>query len=73
MKNEWISVEDRLPNNGINILMFMKNKTHSWSQIGCYDSTHNDWCVCNEQLDHVEKDFYEDVTHWQPLPEPPNV
>ena len=60
--SKWISVKDRLPENGAVVLGYMvsrdyrtikwKNNTHRWEGI----------------LIDYEKDF---VTHWIPLPEPP--
>ena len=55
--NEWISVEDRLPENNKHYLIFNDNcvlfaryKDKAW-QDGIW--------------------FYRNVTHWMPLPEPP--
>ncbi len=68
--NGWTSVKDRLPKDGKNVLIFARNKTHSWVQIGLYDTCY--WYISDEKLDSIEIDFDECVTHWQPLPEPPN-
>lgn len=68
---EWISVKDSLPEKNKNVLLFMKNNTHSWVQIGISDDFYPSWFVCDACLDHVEINFDELVTHWMPLPEPP--
>lgn len=72
-KGEWISVEDRLPQEGgavcENVILFMDNGlvTVGWlNQItnrGYYLDTIND-VVIKAPLSRF--------THWMPLPEPPN-
>jgi hypothetical protein len=63
MNMEWISVKDRLPQMGEDVLCFsMKRIFHSWwdnisSSCDWYD-IQNNWII-------------EDVTHWMPLPEQP--
>ena len=55
--NEWISVEERLPENSANVLVCHENgyvTTNAWL-IGC-------WWFKNER---------NPITHWMPLPEPP--
>ena len=64
--NEWISVDDRLPEIEGHYLVhtprsFPKNCK---LQIGELYSDDNSWY--NEADDYLD-----DVTHWQPLPEPP--
>jgi len=70
--SEWISVEDRLPiseaemadHNYLNIEVIIA--TDSFVSTGYFEAgnTFNFWCEF--------KDIGEDVTHWMPLPEPPN-
>ena len=61
LMSEWISVEDRLPEHNQIVLVFNKN-----------------WLLKNMSTDlFLEKGgrkwflMYRDVTHWMPLPEPP--
>jgi hypothetical protein len=58
---EWISVKDRLPEEGANVLIYNKEYLHKGL---------------------IETDYYENnrfryfrdtVTHWMPLPSPPNA
>lgn len=61
--SEWISVKDRLPNKGEVVLCFFKYEPESPN------------VVC-ENLYYGSKIFMSDsekVTHWMPLPEPPEV
>jgi hypothetical protein len=67
---EWISVKDRLPEHETRVHIYLKEKT-AWYDVmyGAYESD-------------VQPTFYDDrtdsiimldeVTHWMPLPEPPN-
>lgn len=65
----WISVEERLPEDCSYVIVYLRNK-------------HND----NKDIWHIDADYFEDgdwhrypehgyynVTHWMPLPEPPNA
>jgi len=66
MKDKWISVENRLPEFGKSILVYNKGVEHSSVRMafmtsrGFYDAYE---CGCGIKLDNV--------THWMPLPKPP--
>ncbi len=65
--SEWISVDDRLPEDFDPVLMFA-TKSRSWYGVGF-------WCGGRVSFNGVSAhpsavDF--GVTHWMPLPEPPN-
>lgn len=69
--NNWISVEDRLPEEKVNVLVagyaYNKPGGEYWQSIGArYDGR---WVEDAEDVGYWEK---HPVTHWQPLPEPPN-
>lgn len=56
--NDWISVKDRMPEEGVDVLVYLNRKS--------------------ADVDFVDREsgnfFYYDegkVTHWRPLPEPP--
>jgi hypothetical protein len=59
--NGWISVEERLPQDHLNVIV---HTTDCETTIAWYSLSNECWMQgCN---------FYEyNVTHWQPLPEPP--
>ena len=58
--HEWISVKDRLPDVGRDVLFVRENKSYG---VGAYSDTY---------LDFFSGQFpVKGVTHWMPLPEPP--
>ena len=70
MRSEWISVKDRLPENeGKYILLVQKRHViATFYQGNFYKSRapkryYKNWLTENKQ--------YSTVTHWMPLPEPP--
>jgi len=63
---QWISVKDRLPENISDVLILSKEKE---SCVGYYRSSDNDWNMYNPCCSfHME---LHGVTHWMPLPKPP--
>jgi hypothetical protein len=54
---EWISVKDRLPNIMQGVLVWAHGYSSDYIEIAVYEG--NEFTVDN-------------VTHWMPLPEPPN-
>jgi len=66
--NEWISVEDRLPEKGEHVFCYCRE---DYEQRGYHvKTTHWD----GEGDTHEFKSVYEryiSVTHWMPLPKPP--
>ena len=65
-KDNWISVEDRLPINDDEVLCVIKGwDDMDYQRTLSYDVPHKEWGDWNgEEYNTV-------VTHWQPLPEPP--
>jgi hypothetical protein len=62
MKDNWISVKDRLPEKGQEVLIFDKytdTVNYCWYNEGIWD------CGCYCEI------YYNHVTHWQPIPAPP--
>ena len=61
---EWISVDERLPEEKANCIVYYK---HAF----CDDENHVGICVCFYDCNEFDMDFAHKVTHWMPLPEPP--
>ena len=61
---EWISVDDRLPEEKSNCIVYYK---HAF----CDDENHVGICVCFYDGNEFDMDFEHKVTHWMPLPQPP--
>jgi len=57
---EWISVKDRLPEDGEDVLFY-----YDYISIGWYE---DEWFYDSEDKFSAELD----ITHWMPLPESPN-
>lgn len=57
VEREWISVEDRLPEPGVDVLAAYRDRHINMGTAG------DDW------LEEDIEDGY--ITHWMPLPEPP--
>lgn len=67
MIGEWISVKDRLPEDGQEILIYVTVPGNMPIQVAtCIDGDGELW------LDSGYS-FGDDVTHWMELPEPPKV
>lgn len=65
--SEWISVEDRLPEIGVKVLIFDNcNDFGVWS----LERDEEEDVVCWEDQDGSWYSLY-DATHWMPLTEPP--
>ena len=58
-KQEWISVEDRLPKKHETVLVCSRGENYSVISIDCL-------CSSGKWYDQDT-----DVTHWMPLPQPP--
>ena len=62
----WISVEDRLPEDETEVIIFVQHKIGWYRVFGWHDEY--GWHSSAEEFGDGESDF---VTHWMPLPEPP--
>lgn len=63
----WVSVNDRLPEEGKECIVFLKDLipevlNTDWSQVTVDEIQDGEWTLNNRESV---------VTHWQPLPEPP--
>lgn len=60
--NEWISVEDRLPENDDHVLAATQNKRGEYNIVKAY---------YHHGLGCWAAGMNSNVTHWMPLPDPP--
>lgn len=59
---EWISVKERLPENGVKVLVYSAENKNDY-EIGAYSDTYSGF--------FVRQFCYENITHWMPLPRTP--
>lgn len=64
---EWISVKDSLPNEGERVLVHLRN---NYIEVGYYEQSRYANDYEGFQLPYGCIGISE-ITHWQPLPEPP--
>ncbi len=69
---EWISVEDRLPENDQPVLVVLAVDTVNYYPLSVRSYIDEKYGL-NDWVDEYGYTFCDDeiVTHWQPLPEPP--
>lgn len=77
---QWISVKDRLPDEGTEALIYAAAKANGCAKgdrvtIAKWDRTYFMWNSFGELRWHVWQyfDYDYEVTHWMPLPEPPRA
>ena len=65
--SEWIMVEDRIPDDGQNVIAFVDSAFVVAAQYrnSCF------YDVLKDADGSLFETVSRDVTHWQPLPEPP--
>ena len=63
---EWISVDERLPKEKANCIVYYK---HAF----CDDENHVGICVCFYDGEEFNLDCLHKVTHWMPIPQPPTA
>ena len=73
--SEWISVKDRLPENGHGIFWkerkyYLVHLKNGQMLVAKYGYKEHDWWIDSHDC-VVEKNRYREVTHWRPMPEPP--
>ena len=62
--NEWISVDKKLPDNNDSVLCF--REYDNWYVVA-------DYIYPAFWIDFSEGEVAHEITHWQPLPEPPTA
>lgn len=60
-QSAWISVEERLPDEDVRVLVYIKSE-RSYTKFDTDRLKHGKWVR-----------WYSDVTHWMPLPEAPKM
>jgi hypothetical protein len=66
-KSEWISVEDRLPEENTDVLIYRGGFRGDLMNVYTYMG-HNEW---EDEYGYWSITDDEGITHWMPLPEPP--
>lgn len=62
---EWIRVDDRLPENGEDVLVYQKGGVHGGRDMDIeYLQGDGYWS---------DQGLFSGITHWMPLPKPPEV
>ena len=64
--SKWISCKEQMPEDGISVLICSDRGTVSKAT---YDSDMGYFYIADSELHYNELD----ITHWQPLPEPPKT
>lgn len=73
LERRWIPVEERLPGNGVPVLInyigndekYHPDGTAVWTECGCF------WW--EGSLEDCDTEVAVPITHWMPLPEPPEA
>jgi len=68
LARRWIPVEERLPTAGEEVLSFSENYGHVVARLDG-----GKWYAIHTDTETGEPWIREEVTHWMPLPEPPEV
>lgn len=76
MENNWISVKDKLPDHENDVLVFVKYDEQpitAWYREGIWRVGYRVWDYIEVSGDGCKESslHHFEVTHWQPLPEPP--
>jgi hypothetical protein len=70
--NNWISVKERLPEKDLSVLVYAPHNEFLERKFWVAELVEN--IDNNKYWDYTDGEYmlsFEDVTHWQPLPEPP--
>lgn len=66
---QWISVKDRLPETRHAVLVYTPYHKNIWAASMHEDGNWYIWSPCGRE--YLDSDWYGPITHWMPLPEPP--
>lgn len=68
---QWIKCSERLPNNAVDVTVYSIEhgvvNGYYWREFSADGKQSKTWFVCCG----VHEGAVSDITHWQPLPEPP--
>lgn len=68
---KWISVEDRLPENDDLVFTYPPDDHGNISYTGYYNKIGAQWITTDYDPNYGIEEVVIDVTHWMPLPPPP--
>ena len=71
--SEWIKIEDRIPEDFVDVLCWCVNEFGETYEKGEKYFSLDRWCVWTDGRppSFATDRFYGKVTHWMPLPKPP--
>lgn len=72
-KNKWISVDDYLPPENLPVLVFQPNEREELQNFVCAHDGSNwrEWSLDGSGDLYEPLTWYDEITHWQLLPNPP--
>ena len=70
-EREWISVKDRMPENGVLVLVAYAVTYGRQTVIMVNTAMHQSYGFCGGGYDNFRSICNAEVTHWMPLPKPP--
>ena len=70
--DKWISVKDRLPEDGQNCILYYPENNPEFVS-GEYDNEFNRWYYAYEEYSYrpAFNELQDGITHWMPMPDPP--
>lgn len=73
MENKWISVSKAMPKEDTPVLVFQPNEREELEMFVCsqHDGIWREYCIDNSGDMYESLTWYDEITHWMPLPTNP--